>query len=69
MYEYENTLRKVYDGWWFIPRCPNCGRIVKADDVTLINELGEYKENATCKKCGRVKMPCEGNIGNPAEIC
>lgn len=70
MYEYENTTRKVYGGWWFIPRCPQCGRIVKADDSISINGLGDYKRqpNATCARCGRVQMPCDGNLGDPEEI-
>ena len=61
-YSYENFRRVAYDSWQFIPVCPQCGRFVKADDHILINGLGEYsdKPNATCKKCGRVEMPCEG---------
>lgn len=46
----------------FIPRCPNCGRFVKAGEI-LMNREGEIKEkepNATCKKCGQVSMPFEG---------
>lgn len=65
MYEYENLRRVCYgddDLWIFIPVCPICGRFVKADKSIYINELtGVKKEpNATCKKCGRVEMLCEG---------
>lgn len=35
--------------------CPNCGRFVKPDKKSTIPEYLE--SNATCKKCGRVKMP------------
>lgn len=61
-YTYENFRRIAYDGWQFIPVCPNCGRFVKADDTIGVNGLGEYspEPNATCSKCGRVNMPCEG---------
>ena len=59
--EYMESPRIVYgDGMQFIRVCPTCGRFVKADEVTYSNEMGEYKENATCKRHGRVKMPLEG---------
>lgn len=59
---YENFRRISYDGWQFVPVCPDCGQFAKADDSILINGLGEYKRqpNATCKRCGRIEMPCEG---------
>ena len=59
---YENFRRVAYDGWQFVPVCLRCGRFVEADEHILVNGLEEYKEqpNATCKKCGRVAMPCEG---------
>jgi hypothetical protein len=69
MYEYENLRRIVYDGGddgkaVYIPVCINCGRFVKVDKYITINGLGQIKDrpNATCKKCGRVKMPFEGWI-------
>lgn len=43
----------------FEKKCPICGRFVKADDTALTNEcltIQELPPNATCKKCGRVKM-------------
>ena len=50
------------EGATFWRKCPNCGRIVKADDTLPFNGLGEYMKgpNATCAKCGRVEMPFEG---------
>jgi hypothetical protein len=67
MYEYENLRRKGYelgDGegtMYFIPVCPNCNRFVKMDSSIMVNGLGELKDvpNATCKKCGRVKLEQE----------
>jgi hypothetical protein len=61
-YAYENIRRIKYGDWQFIPVCPNCGRFVKADESIRVNGLEDYKRepNATCKKCGRVEMPCEG---------
>ena len=58
-------IRRVcYDDWLFVAVCPKCGRFVKEDKTIEINGLGEYKKepNATCKKCGRVEMPCEGSL-------
>ena len=44
----------------FIPRC-ECGRFVRADDHIFTNDFGlKDATNATCKKCGRVKMHFEG---------
>ena len=59
---YENFRRVAYGDWQFIPVCPSCGRFVKADETINVNGLEEYvkEPNATCKKCGRVEMPCEG---------
>lgn len=46
----------------FVPVCPTCGRFVKADKTVSVNGLGELapQPNATCAKCGRVKMLFEG---------
>jgi hypothetical protein len=67
MYEYENTKRIIYDFEFddkaiFIPKCKNCGRFVKADKIILVNDEYGLKNqpNATCKKCGRIKMIFEG---------
>lgn len=63
MYEYENLRRVCYNsGAQFVPVCPNCGRFVKADDTICLDINDDLKDlnNATCKKCGRVKMPFEG---------
>ena len=62
-FSYCETRRKVYEGGaTFVPVCEVCGRFVKADDVIYVNdELGlKDQPNATCSKCGRVKMPFEG---------
>lgn len=63
--EYQNTRRVVYGGdddgdggLVCIPVCPKCGRYVKADNICYVND--DEKPNATCKKCGRVRMPDEG---------
>lgn len=64
-YAYENLRRQTYEGGaTFVPVCPVCGRFVKADAEILTNGLGEIKPvpNATCKRCGRVKMIFEGWI-------
>jgi hypothetical protein len=44
-------------GAMFISKC-KCGRYVKADKTIETNDMVGLKEqpNATCKKCGRVKM-------------
>lgn len=65
MYEYEGTRRVVYEGdATFVPVCSQCGRYVKADDTIQIdgNGLLANQPNATCKKCGRVKMLFEGFV-------
>ena len=54
------------DGAQFEPRCPKCGRMVKADK-RMSYEIKDktpswnpivtpVEPNATCKKCGRVAM-------------
>ena len=67
MSEYDNPsvwIRYGEDGPTFIRVCEKCGRFVKADETIKMNEItGLSKEpNATCKKCGRVKMVFEGFI-------
>ena len=67
MFEYEGVHRIVYDGAWFIPVCTTCGRFVKADDtVTFVgsDEQPADEPNATCSKCGLVKMIFEGYCGS-----
>lgn len=45
----------------FLPKCPHCGRFVKADESIAANENGIAEEpNATCKRDGRVQMPFDG---------
>ena len=49
----------------FIPKCPHCGRFVKADKLLSFshNMLDDYRfgpTNATCSLCGKVQMPFEG---------
>lgn len=64
-FAYENTRRVGYEiegegTAYFLPVCPNCGRYVKMDDtIEYGNGMLGNKPNATCKKCGRVKIPCE----------
>jgi len=65
MFDYANNSVWVsYCGLTFIRVCPKCGKFVKADEKIMVNEnLSADKHNAlnaTCKKCGRVRMPCEG---------
>lgn len=38
--------------------CPKCGRFVKADKTSKL--CGSSEPNATCSRCGRVRMPEEG---------
>jgi hypothetical protein len=65
-FTYENMRRIFYgNGLTFIPVCPQCGRFVKSDDfIRTKGEEGEHDgaPNATCAKCGRVVMPCEGFV-------
>ena len=61
----ENSPRIQYEGGYtFIRVCPVCGRMVKPDETIMVNQDYPYREaeNATCQKCGRVKMPYEGQI-------
>ena len=45
----------------FVPVCMTCGRFVKADETVLVGEGGLHPgPNATCKNCGRTRMPFEG---------
>ena len=65
MFEYENIRRKQYESSaTFVPVCTACGRFVKADETILINDETGLKEqpNATCSKCGRIRMLFEGFI-------
>lgn len=63
-FEYEGMRRVQYGEGVFVPVCEKCGRFVKADDTIRFTEGGdgppEDKPNATCKKCGRMKMVFEG---------
>jgi len=44
-------------GAMFIPRCPKCGRYVKADESVFVSDAGLRKApNGTCKRDGRVEM-------------
>lgn len=57
----EGTPTAVYglvDDCWMVfwKVCPKCGRFVKADDAVKMPEYAGNEPNATCKKCGRVKM-------------
>lgn len=66
MYEYENVRRIVYgsEGASFIPVCEKCGRFVKANKMVRYNEINGLidEPNATCSKCGPVKMIFEGFV-------
>ena len=65
-YEYENLRRVAYNCGEegqavYLPVCPTCGRFVKADGSITTNEEGVVdKTNATCSRCGPVKMPFDG---------
>ena len=63
MYEYENVRRIVYgdEGATFVPVCVGCGRFIKADETIKASDI-RLEANATCKKCGRIKMVFEGFI-------
>ena len=62
-HEYESVRRVAYGDWSFVPVCDQCGRFVKADKrLELVGELPTDKPNATCKRCGRVQMLCEGCV-------
>jgi hypothetical protein len=66
-YSYINTPRHIYpllDGQgdaYFLPVCQKCGRYVKMDSSIYWNEYKGFadKPNATCTKCGRIKIDCE----------
>lgn len=64
MYEYESLHRKTYghaeELIAFVPVCPDCGRFVKADSEVTVGDSGPIGTNATCTRCGRVAMPCDG---------
>lgn len=62
MNDYVESPRIVYgDGMQFVRVCSKCGRFVKADPSVMIrNETLADVPNATCSKCGRVKMIFEG---------
>lgn len=63
--EYENLRRVCYEGGaQFIPVCEQCGRFVKADETIKGNDVVGIADqpNATCFRCGRVKMLFEGFI-------
>jgi len=67
MNDYVESPRIVYgDGMQFIRVCPKCGRLVKADPSVMIDgrEMLVDIPNATCSKCGRVKMIFEGWFSN-----
>jgi uncharacterized OB-fold protein len=58
----DGPYKSYAGGAVFSRRCPQCGRIVKADSSILINGLDEIVQldNADCKKCGRIEMPFLG---------
>jgi len=64
--EYVNTRRISYDvdgcAAVFVPVCETCGRFARADETVLIGEEAGLHPgpNATCKRCGRVRMLFEG---------
>jgi len=68
-FEYPECRRVFYGEWefgvaTFIPVCENCGRFVKADETISFTYDGPPKDqaNATCSKCGRIKMMFEGYL-------
>ncbi len=68
-FEYPECRRVCYgegdhEGATFIPVCQKCGRFVKPDEKVTLTYDGppEDKPNATCKKCGRIKMLFEGYL-------
>lgn len=66
-FEYNNTKRVTYNlgegngNACFLPVCPKCGRYVKMDHEIYWNEHNGLtdKPNASCFKCGRIKIDCE----------
>ena len=72
----ENTPIVTYGPWngdeyaMFERRCPKCGRLVKAVAGMSLFPLREKKEppaNATCSRCGRVRMTFLGWTGADEE--
>jgi len=64
-FEYSDCRRVCYgEGATFIPVCEKCGRFVKADEIVRFDCDGQLVDpaNATCKKCGRIKMIFEGYV-------
>ena len=60
---YPETRRITYEnGAVFIPVCEKCKRFVKSDGLVNFNGFDELMDepNATCSRCGRVKMVFEG---------
>ena len=70
MYDYVDDRRICYGDeddeigiLVFVPKCLACGRYVKTDeDVSLASTEDNGLTNATCKKCGRMKMLFEGFV-------
>jgi len=63
MNEHENIRRVTYEGGaTFVPVCSKCKRFVTADETIESNDFDGLRDqpNATCSKCGRVKMLFEG---------
>ena len=65
-HEYEEVRRVAYDFGdgigiaQFIPVCETCGRFVKAGTVRASEGGLASEPNATCSKCGPVRMIFEG---------
>lgn len=61
VYEYSENVPVVVYGkgelcHCYYRICPKCGRYVSPDKATKIPEYQGNEPNATCKKCGRVRM-------------
>lgn len=62
----DESRRVSYGGAVFLPKCPKCGRYVRADSSIMIREtidgehIDESEPNATCAVHGRIAMPFEG---------
>ena len=68
--EYADARRVSYEsGATFVPVCQKCGRFVAPDSTVKVNEERGLADepNATCSKCGRVKMLFEGFIDDGGE--
>ena len=67
-HDYDGFRRVAYgeECATFVPVCPKCGRFVKADESIEFAKDGSIGDNlpanATCKRCGRISMPCDGFI-------